>query len=106
MKVMISGTMRMISKIDPGQRTWKAVEGAFQQNEMVETFEEPVNSHDVLLKTKRNSWKTDGSPDIQTVKEVKHLLSHSTSLLILVRVRIGFILWSRIKTSLMQHQLP
>jgi hypothetical protein len=76
MKVMIGGTMRMLKKMNPEKRTWKEVKCEFAQNGMVEAFEEPVSKRDTFLRSERNWFKLDGSPDVAIVKELQHVFSH------------------------------
>lgn len=71
LKVMIAGTVRMIQRMAPEQRQWKAVESAFLNNPLVEPFGDPIHRRDTLIKNALNLFKVNGAPDSAIVKEVE-----------------------------------
>jgi len=71
LKIMISGTLHLLEKIPPKERTWDKVMSTMMQASLLEPSDGKVDRVDKLLKSGVNVFKFDGSPDAAIVKEVE-----------------------------------
>ncbi|KAJ7722709.1 hypothetical protein B0H16DRAFT_1334580 [Mycena metata] len=71
LKVMIAGTMRILDKIPPKQRTWDGIIASIRQKNFVEPDGDPVARKRKLTKGHVNVFKFDGSPDPEILVEVE-----------------------------------
>ena len=73
LKIILSGTLRMLRNIPEHQRTWETIMAAVRQNSLLETTPpDEVTRVDSLIKEGQNTFKCDGSPDPAIVKEVSY----------------------------------
>ncbi|KAJ6620954.1 hypothetical protein B0H10DRAFT_1875405 [Mycena sp. CBHHK59/15] len=72
LKIMIAGTMRVLSKIPPPQRSWDKVIETMMQNTLLEPVgSDNINRVDKFIKEGTNVFKFDGSPDTTIMREVE-----------------------------------
>ncbi|KAI5839050.1 hypothetical protein DFP73DRAFT_587912 [Morchella snyderi] len=73
LKVMITATTKVISKIPPEERSWEKVISALKNNSLIEPMEggNIDRTADPLTKSGTNVFKVDGSPNNAIVKEVE-----------------------------------
>ncbi|KAJ7735018.1 hypothetical protein B0H16DRAFT_1731528 [Mycena metata] len=70
-KVMIAGTMHILDKIPPKQRTWDGIIASMNQNNFIEPYGDVVGRTYKLTKGRVNVFKFDGSPDPKILVKVE-----------------------------------
>ena len=70
LKIIISGTVKALGKVDPSQRTADNIEGVMMNNPLLEPDGNKVERADKIIKDGVNFFKFDGSPDRSVVEEV------------------------------------